>query len=391
MSIECDVLVVGGGPAGCSAARAAAMKGAKTILIEKNDEIGKDVKCAEGIGEFLLPYLPFQIPKEQLIWKMDGIFFWTDDISIEKTGNFWNSYSIDRGNFDKWLSRLAIEKGVEILLNTELIDLIINDENTVKKAIVTSNGKSFDINVNIIIAADGVESTVLHLLDLYKPKQGDLAEVYSWEVKDLKLFKPYHEQIFTGNFTPSGYAYVFPKRKDVANIGVGGIYPEKKLEQYYEEFLEIPHIKRQVKHASFAIEKTKKAVFNDLTDKWIYGNVLLAGDVANQNLKPFIEGILPSVICGDIAGKLSYELFTKKNVDNKRYKHIVKQKMGEHFTVSNELLKGINYLYRKKGKEKYLQFFGLITEIFNQKDIEVTETMDYTAIKTRLVNRINEM
>jgi len=59
MSIECDVLVVGAGPAGSSAARAAAMNGAKTIFIDKKEEIGKPVQCAEGIGEDLFSYLPF--------------------------------------------------------------------------------------------------------------------------------------------------------------------------------------------------------------------------------------------------------------------------------------------------------------------------------------------
>ena len=57
MTIECDVLVVGGGPAGCSAARAAAMKGLKTILIEEHEEIGSPVQCAEGIGKYLTVYL----------------------------------------------------------------------------------------------------------------------------------------------------------------------------------------------------------------------------------------------------------------------------------------------------------------------------------------------
>jgi len=39
MAIECDVLVVGAGPAGSSAARAAAMGGAKTIFIDKKEEV----------------------------------------------------------------------------------------------------------------------------------------------------------------------------------------------------------------------------------------------------------------------------------------------------------------------------------------------------------------
>ncbi len=391
MSIDCDVLVVGGGPAGSSAARAAAKKGLKTILIDKKEEIGNPVQCAEGIGDFLFPYMPFKIPEEQLIWKMDGMFFWTDDISIEKRGDFWKSYSVDRRKFDKWLSELAINEGAELLTNTKLTDIELDEENNIKKATVKRNGKPLEILPKVVVAADGVESTVLNLLDLYNPKRGDIAEVYSWEMKNLDLYKPTLEQVFTGEFTPSGYAYIFPKGKNSANIGVGGIYPEKKLEQYFEEFLEIPHVKKQVKNAEYVIEKSKKAAFNNLTDKWIYGNVLLAGDAANQNLKPFIEGILPSIICGDIAGKFTCVFCNKKNIDSEKYLNHVKKTMDEHFIFSNELLEGINYLYAKKEKTKYLQFFGMITELFGQEDIENTENMDYDELKSKIMRLKDEM
>ncbi|MCK5258758.1 MAG: NAD(P)/FAD-dependent oxidoreductase [Thermoplasmatales archaeon] len=391
MSIRCDVLVVGAGPAGSSAARAAAKKGLKTILIDKKEKIGNPVECAEGIGDFLFPYLPFRIPKEQLIWETNGMFFWTDDISIEKRGDFWKSYSVDRRKFDKWLSELAINEGAELFINTELTDIELDEENNIKKATVKRNGKPLEILPKVVVAADGVESTVLNLLDLYNPKRGDIAEIYSWEMKNLDLYKPTLEQVFTGEFTPSGYAYIFPKGKNSANIGVGGIYPEKKLEKYFEEFLEIPHVKKQVKNAEYVIEKSKKAAFNDLTDKWIYGNVLLAGDTANQNLKPFIEGILPSIICGDIAGKFTCDFCNKKNIDSEKYLNHVKKTMDEHFIFSNELLEGINYLYAKKEKTKYLRFFGMITELFGQADIENTENMDYDELKSKIMRFKDEM
>ncbi|RMF90582.1 MAG: FAD-binding protein, partial [Methanobacteriota archaeon] len=80
MAIECDVLVVGAGPAGSSAARAAAEGGAETIFIDKKKEVGVPVQCAEGIGSYLIPYLPFEMPEEQLIWEIEGISFHVDDI-----------------------------------------------------------------------------------------------------------------------------------------------------------------------------------------------------------------------------------------------------------------------------------------------------------------------
>ena len=357
MSIKCDVLVVGAGPAGSSAARSAALNGAETILIEKKEEVGRDVKCAEGIGKYLFPYLPFTIPKEQLIWKIDGMLFSADGITVERTRDKWEGYSINRGEFDKWLSYLAVKSGANLWTNAELTDFEFKENNYVKKAIVKRNGRPVEILPKVVIAADGVESTVLKLLGLYKPKRGDLAEVYSWEMNNLNLFKPHLEQIFTGSFTPGGYAYIFPKSKNTANIGVGGIFPEKKLESYFEEFLDIPHVKGQVKNAGYVADKSKKAVFNDLTEEWIYGNVILSGDVANQNLKPFIEGILPSIICGNIAGKLAYDQKDGKNMLDDIYKSMVNKVLGDYLQISNELLDAINYLYSKKEKIKYLQFF----------------------------------
>jgi digeranylgeranylglycerophospholipid reductase len=289
------------------------------------------------------------------------------------------------------LSKLAVENGAELWTNTELIDLEYNVENYVTKATVKRNKKLIEIIPKILIAADGVESTVLKLLGLYNPKRGDLAEVYSWEMKNLNLFKPHFEQIFTGSFTPSGYAYIFPKSKDKANIGVGGIFPEKKLDNYFEEFLEIDFVKKQIKNANFVIEKSKKAVWNDLSDKWIHGNVLLVGDAANQNLKPFIEGILPSVICGDIVGKIAFDFITKNNVDNKYYLNKVKEAFDKHFEISKELQDLIGYLFTKKGNEKYLQFFGIVTELLKGKDIEATENMDYEKLKSKLLDIKNEM
>jgi len=388
MTIECDVLVVGAGPAGSSAARSAAMKGAKTIIIDKKENIGVPVQCAEGIGKYLFSYLPFKIPKEQLIWRIDGMFFWANDITIEKKGGFWEGYSIDRKKFDSWLAKKAIHCGAELFPQTELVDLKFDEEYYTKKAIIRRNGKNVEIIPKVIVAADGCESTVLKLLNLYHPKKGALAEVYSWEMKNINLYKPHLEQLFFGVFSPNAYSYIFPKSKTVANVGVGSIFPEKKMEKYFKEFLEIEHVKKQVKNAELVVEKSKKAVWNDLTDKWIFGNIILAGDVANQNLKPFIEGILPSFICGDLSGKIAFDISCKKNLVHKYYKTQVEELFKVNFENSKKMQEFLNYFITKKGEEKYLQIFGIITELLNPSDIKKIEKMDLIELKSLLGAKI---
>jgi digeranylgeranylglycerophospholipid reductase len=382
---KCDILVVGCGPAGSSAARSAAMNGLKTIIIEKKKIIGKDVKCGEGIGEYLIPYLPFQIPKSQLKWNINGMFFWTDNISVERTGKRWKGYSISRKNFDWWLSELAIKENAELYNESELISFELNEENYVQKAIINKKSTQYRILPKIVIAADGSESKVLKLLNLYNPKNGDLAEVYSWEMKNLNLYKPHMEQIFTGDFTPSGYAYIFPKSKNTANVGIGGLYPKHKMRKYFDDFLEIEHVKKQVTDGKYVIEKSKPAIWNNITDKWIYNNVILTGDAANQNLKPFIEGVLPSIICGDIAGKIASKMYHNNNFDDNQYKREVFKKLNIHFKNSLELQEYIGNIFSGEYREKYLQFFAIVTELFDYENMSYINKKNYNELKKMIL------
>lgn len=63
VSRQYDVVVVGAGPAGATAARFAAEQGLQVLLLEKRQEIGSPVRCAEGINRDML--LPFLEPEER--------------------------------------------------------------------------------------------------------------------------------------------------------------------------------------------------------------------------------------------------------------------------------------------------------------------------------------
>jgi digeranylgeranylglycerophospholipid reductase len=338
MTIECDVLVVGGGPAGCSAARAAAKQGAKTILIEEHKEIGVPVQCAEGIGKYLIPFLPFKIPKEQLIWEIKGMTFWADDILIERNGGIWSGYTINRAEWDKWLASLAEKEGAQVKTNSKLIGLDFDDNYFVKKAIVKCKDKKIEIKPKIVIAADGVESSVVNILGVNNRTSEAYGEVKSFEMKNIDLRYPYHDQLFLGDFAPGAYAYVFPISKDRANIGIGKIRDSKEnIDELYNKFLDLSVIKSQIGKSNKIIEKGGFAPLKYSTDEIIYGNVILTGDAANQNFKPFIEGNLPAIICGDIAGKISIDGI--KNIDSlKNYRKLVTKRLGPMLKGSDEIL-----------------------------------------------------
>ncbi|GAH69894.1 unnamed protein product, partial [marine sediment metagenome] len=233
MSIRCDVLVVGAGPAGSSAARAAAKKGLKTILIDKKEEIGNPVQCAESVGTYLLPYLPFKIPKELLRWEITGMYLWTENLAIIKDERgIFSGYAIDRLKWDSWISSIAVKNGANLLAETKLISLEF-DGNQVIKAIAEKAGKKVEFKPKYVIGADGTHSTVIDFLDV--PKNEVLGYVRSFEMKNLKLKYPKYDQLFFGEFAPKAYAYFFPISNTSANIGIGTIYKNKNLDDLYEK------------------------------------------------------------------------------------------------------------------------------------------------------------
>lgn len=378
MAIECDVLVVGAGPAGSSAARACASSGIRTLLVDKKMEIGHPVQCAEGIGDYLFPYLPFTIPQKQLIWRIKGMLFWADGIFIKREGNPWSGYSINRRDFDKWLAWKAIKAGANLFLDTELIDLTLDRNNNVRKAIIRRGKRFVEIMPKIIIAADGSESKVLRLLGLYSPKEGDIGQVKSYKMVNLKIENPHYEQFYFGDFAPRAYAYLFPLSKTKANIGVGTTLSDDSLDELFHSFLDFEFVRRQLEGGKIEEERSGKAVVRDLTDKWVYGNVALVGDAANQNIKPFIEGILPAIICGDILGKLvSRSLRQGTPLTDEMYKKAVYNKIGR-FLVNQEVT---NFVYNLpsciESRSVHLLYLGIFSGIIKDDDLKAIIDLGY--------------
>ncbi len=369
--MNCDVLVIGAGPAGLSVARAARLNNKSVICIDKKSEIGEDIRCAEGIAAYLLPALPFSIPKKYLDLEMDGMIFYSEGVSLNLKDGFWKSFSLNRAGFEKWLSNEVMSNGGQVLTSTELVK-INKSKSKINSVIVNNNGKYIEIFPKYVVAADGVESKTLTLLGVYKLKKGQYADVYSWELHGVELIDDNKEQIFFGEFTPKGYAYIFPKGKGVANVGVGGIAPTKPIEKYFYEFLDLPIVKKQVSSAKFVKNKSKKAPFFYVTKKRVFGNVYSVGDSANDNFKPFVEGILPAIIMGDYLGK---------NIGKK----IKSNPLSKQFEESDALLKLVKKIYSFKDQKKS----GLILMLSIAGIIPLDEATKF--YKTHSVDELKEL
>ncbi|MFQ5887809.1 MAG: geranylgeranyl reductase family protein [Candidatus Hydrothermarchaeales archaeon] len=381
--MECDVLVVGAGPAGSSAARAASLGGADTIFIDKKRELGVPIQCAGAIGIYLLPFLPFKIPRELLTWKIDELHFHCRDIVIKRKGGPWTSYAIDRSRFDRWLANLAVEYGAKLWLDTELIDLKIGEDFHTSKALTKRGGETEEISFKVLIAADGVNSTVIEKLGV-KNQGPIIANAVSYELKNGNLKGKNVDQLYFGEFAPTGYAYIFPISDDRANIGVGSISDEKDLEKCFKKFCELPQIKDQIKDAEKVGEKSGSVPFSPLTEKWRYGNVLLAGDAAAQNLKPLVEGILPSAICGSLAGETAAKHISS-GLPLSEYRRKVQKKMGAIFDESDKYTDKLTEISGYPRKMRFLLLIGLTSNVFSLDDVDSLKNVSGSVVEQKLI------
>ncbi len=379
--MDCDVLVVGAGPAGSSAARAAAAKGADVVLIEKKRKIGVPVQCAGAIGAYLIPLLPFEIPKEMLLWRIDELNFWADGVTIRRKGGPWSSFAIDRAEFDIWLAERAVEAGAKLHLETELVGLEVVDGRVAKAKAKTKSGIE-EIKTKSVVAADGVDSTVLNLLGVRK-SDPIIGRAVMYELEGVELSKPNADQLFFGDFAPGGYAHVFPLSEDRANIGVGSIVSGADLQRCYKEFCGLPDVKAQLKNAKIVREKSGSVPFGPLSGERRFGNVLLAGDAAAQNIKPLVEGFLPAIICGNIAGTVAAD-HVSRGFPLEAYEKRLREKMGVVFEDSDRYIDVLEGIINSGRAERHLLLMGLCSNVFSLGDVVAMSKFGYPEVKQAL-------
>lgn len=216
-----DVIVVGAGPAGSVAARRAAEAGFATLLIEKRQEIGAPVRCAEAIGADLT---------RQFIDLDDR---WIDArITHFKVVNSQGEGAnmppaeptlvINRKVFDYQLALLAARAGAEVFTSTCAEGVILED-GAVRGVRLRCLDECHEVRARLVIAADGVESQVARWAGLKTtPKPADYYVSAGFLLAGMAgvMTPSVCEYHLNHELAPGGYLWVFPKGVDTANVGL---------------------------------------------------------------------------------------------------------------------------------------------------------------------------
>ena len=301
--LRCDVAVVGAGPSGSMAARAAAEQGAAVILLEEHPKVGLPIFCAEGLSLSGLKDAGVEPAPEIVSQRITKVRFYAPNGRyLELTPTDWVGYTINRDVFDRLLSERAVEAGAELMTGTRATE-VLKQGGVVSGVQARRGGEAMRIEAKAVIGADGCASTVRRTAGLGR-WYTDFVTCAQYRLGNLSLDEPEVNELYLGSkVAPGAYAWVFPKSGEVANVGVGvrRIHTEPPI-AYLKRFV---NSDPRFREAKVLMVNGGITPVSGLVDKVVDDGVMLVGDAAGQLIPCTGAGVHAGVVAGRIAGEVA--------------------------------------------------------------------------------------
>jgi flavin-dependent dehydrogenase len=291
-SPEIDVLVVGAGPAGATAARELARAGMRVRMLDRA-AFPRNKPCGGGISMRVLPRFPYlQEPLTDIATHylsrlhLEG----PDGQSTVITSDGPAALMIRRVEFDALLVSLARAAGSDLVAGADIVQARQDDDGV---TLTARDGRVF--RAPFVIAADGVHSVVARRLGINPGWRADavaldmMEETPRTQLRDVDpstLWVAYgydprgstaghsnggDENKYSASSASSalkrsaeGYAYIFPKR-DHVNIGIGYV---------------LSHYRKRLDAAPYELQRGLVASLRD--------RGVVEGESVRRNFTPFI-------------------------------------------------------------------------------------------------------
>ena len=300
---EYDLIVVGAGPAGSSAAYTAAKNGIKVALLEKEENVAQTVRTS---GVTWIDYAKeFGIP-EDCYNPIRTYNFCSPNNTVSITDNKPKAAVLDVRKTYRFLADMAKKNGAEIFVNTNVTNVITENGSIVGVKASSSNSEMI-FHARMLIDASGFQSAVSKSLGLVKQwERFGVGAEYEAEVENIKSDTWW---LMVGQmYSPAGYAWIFPLGKNIVRIGVGVGKPESHVDptQRLDELIEkgagpikdLGKITKKEFHYGLIPNE-------GLSRKTVYDNLILVGDTAGMANPLVLEGIRYAIKYGRVAGDVA--------------------------------------------------------------------------------------
>lgn len=308
-----DIAVVGGGPAGLSAAYAAAKGGAKVVLFEKDQSIAHSIRTSgvtwisemERLGIPSKFYNPIQ-----------NYRFVSPSNDILITGNVSKSCVLDIRGMYQHLAFLAAKEGVELMVKSNVIDVIRDGDRVVGVKANTPKGR-LTVRSTLVIDASGFSTSVGRKAGVAGQwKRYGVGAEYECYCDDIDSTT---WVLMVGQkYSDAGYAWSFPLSTNRVRIGVGIGRPESNaepldklheiIEKRFKPLDALRDGKIQPIELHYGFIPNEGVRRNSIAD-----GLVMVGDSAGQSNPLVLEGIRYAIDFGRLAGKVGADSLSENS------------------------------------------------------------------------------
>jgi len=356
-----DVVIVGAGPAGSTAAKYLAEKGKKVLIIDK-EKFPREKPCGGGLPTRVMKQFPYV---NDLI---DSISYgsYTHSSTLRYTSKFVRDKpflaTVLRKDFDNSLLQFALNNGVSFINGKTVKDLKILKD----KVVITLDDKK-KIEAKIVFGCDGIRSIVAEKTNLNNKTDDICICVVQEQPMDSKQIKKYFTEkrivhLFIKTQGIAGYGWIFPKKKHL-NIGLGqfesAVHESKSkinIKETYNKYIEFLKEKKMIPE-SFPIENLKGGTLPIYPLEKTYSDrILLCGDAAGFINSITGEGIYYAMISGKIAANVASDAIDNNDMSSEflsKYQDIWYDQFGKDL----KLLSRFNRMWGNNS-EKIVRFLS---------------------------------
>jgi digeranylgeranylglycerophospholipid reductase len=314
MKEKYDVIIVGAGPAGGTAAWLLAKKGLSVLLMEKKKAVGIPVTCAELLRKKTEQIIP--LPNHVIDHQISRQVMYRDYVKISE--NISPAYMVNRDKLDRYLASQAVLEGADLSIGTRFKEFRRNNGKI--EIFSNKNEKILKNSCEILIGADGSGSSVAKLAGFVDSSQkGDYAVTYQYYLTNVFTEEDTADFFIELPYIDVGYAWIFPKHSGTANVGLGMSSLQKANPRVILDFFlhENPIARGKCQHAFPLCQSASHIHTGGPLQKTVDDRILVVGEAAGHVHPLLGEGNYFAIAGGEIASRVCIESFDEEDFSGK--------------------------------------------------------------------------